>query len=277
MFPKCYFTMNYATGFLLLLIAGADIWPWGSDQMCPPVPEPQCRINPVTDHDNYFPHPTDCHYYIQCDGSRRPICRPCSAGTYFSPRILNCVWPKDAACEHNDTTRTEVPPTPICGPDRCTPAGKKKRDYSDCTHYFICINGTFENREECPKGQNFNTRINDCDDQCKADCIKTCDIPECECTCTNITIPYNCEWYRNSCTAKNIPCPDKLNFNPATRKCEDPCQVYIKDCPCTTEPCVNLTIPNNCDFYSNNCTAKTIPCPDKLKFNPATRKCEDPC
>lgn len=95
--------LQQTKGILLLLIAGADCWPWGSDPWCPPGPEPQCPINPVEDFDNYFAHPTDCHYYIQCDGSRRPICKPCQPVTYFNPRILNCVWPMDAACEHKDT------------------------------------------------------------------------------------------------------------------------------------------------------------------------------
>ena len=181
MFPKCYFTRNYSAGFLLLLIANADFWPYESDPWCPLGPEPQYPINLGTGQDNYFPHPTDCHYYIQCDGSRRPICRPCSPATYFSPRNINCVWPMDKACEHNDTTRPEILHSPICRPDRCTAPGIKKRDYSDCTHYFICINETFENREECPKGQHFNTRIQNCDDQCKAGCKEPCDIPECDC------------------------------------------------------------------------------------------------
>jgi hypothetical protein len=59
----------------------------------------------------------------------------------------------DAACEYNDTTRPEILQSPICGPDRCTAPGIKKRDHSDCTHYFICINESFEKREECPKGK----------------------------------------------------------------------------------------------------------------------------
>ena len=276
-FPKCYFIRNYVAGFLFLFIAGADCWSWGSDPWCPPGPEPQCPFNPVTDYDNYFPHPTDCHYYIQCDGSRKPICRSCSPATYFSHRIPNCVWPMDAACPYNDTTRPEILQPPICGPDRCSPPGMKKRDYSDCTHYFICINETFENRVECPKGKHFNTEINDCDDQCTAGCINPCEIPEDQCPSTNIAIPNNCEWYRNSCTDEPIPCPVNEKFNPATRKCEDPCQVYIKDCNCPLPFCVNITIPNNCEWYRNNCTGEPIPCPDKLNFNSATGKCEDPC
>jgi hypothetical protein len=120
----------------------------------------------------------------------------------------------------------------------------------------------------------FNSATRMCEDPCRVY------IKDCQCTteiCVNFTIPNNCDLYHTNCTDKLTRCPDKLKFNPATRKCEDPCQVYIKDCQFTTKISVNFTIPNNCDFYCNNCTDKLIRCPDKLKFNPATRKCEDPC
>ena len=47
-------------------------------------------------------------------------------------------------------------------------------------------------------------------------------------TCTNITIPNNSEWYSNNCTVQRVRCPHYLNFQPETRKRENPCTVHIQ-------------------------------------------------
>jgi hypothetical protein len=70
-------------------------------------------------------------------------------------------------------------------------------------------------------------------------------------------------------------CPGELNFNPATGKCEDPCNVSIQGCNCTR--CKPLLTPINCKWYNDNCKIDPIMCPGDLNFNPATEKCEDPC
>ncbi|KDR15983.1 hypothetical protein L798_10332 [Zootermopsis nevadensis] len=161
-------------GLLLLVASGGDCWPWGSDPFCPPGPEPECPRNPADDTSNYFPHPTDCHYYIQCDGSRKPICRQCGPTIYFSPKVLNCLWPLAAKCEHNATTRQDSLLPPICGPDRrhhldCDREGNTFRDPSSCDHYYRCTGGT-KVRNNCPSGQHYNGLLGACDDPCKAGC-----------------------------------------------------------------------------------------------------------
>ena len=174
--PTSYFHV-LATGAvlgLILIVTNVDCWPWGSDLSCPPGPEPVCPINPSDDTANYFPHPTDCHYYIQCDGSRRPICRQCGPAAYFSPNFLNCLWPLEAKCEHNATTRQDSLLPPICGPDRrphldCDSEGSTFRDPLSCDHFFKCTGG-MKIRNKCPSGQHFNGLLGACDDPCKAGC-----------------------------------------------------------------------------------------------------------
>jgi hypothetical protein len=242
---------------------GANGWPWGSDPSCPEGPAPQCPISPATDTANYFPHPTDCHYYIQCDGSRRPLCRACAPSTFFSPRILNCVWPLDAACQHNATTRAESLLPPTCGPDRCH-SGTKKRDNSACTHYFQC-RGASEHRRQCPVGQHFNARTNECDDQCTAGCEDPCTIPECK---------HNCKCDPNM--------PPRVDPEDCTI-CES-CrggQLVKETCPptvpATRATCERIEDPADCQRYYDTCTDSWEHCPGNLHFNPVTRTCEDPC
>ena len=303
---KCCFPNNYAAGFLLLLlIAGADCWPWGSDPWCPPGPEPKCPINPLTDQENYFLHPNDCHYYIQCDGSRRPICRPCSPGTYFSNKFINCVWPQDAACPHNDTTTQGTRQPPICGPDRCIPLEKKTVN-GNCTHYYICINGIFQERN-CPEGEHFNNKTKKCEDQCKAGCKKCCEIRDCKHNCKKFPHPNICNQYRDECTYTWQECNGTLDFNPKTEKCANRCEEYIEGCPCIKPPPIpppvncencerckncytnlteNCTTIKSCEFrrhqkdcqlYYNDCSQMWSRCPGNLHFSEVTQSCVHPC
>jgi hypothetical protein len=248
---------------VVFLVTGANGWPWGSDPSCPEGVAPQCPINPVTDFENYFPHPTDCHFYIQCDSSGKALCRSCAPTTYFSPRILNCVWPLDAACEHNATTRAESLLPPICGPDRCQ-AGAKKTDYSDCTHYFIC-SGSFEERRPCPEGQHFNARRNECDDRCSAGCENPCVIPECK---------QNCK-----CDANTPP-----RVDPADCTTCEVCRggKLVKErCPTTVATqcgtCERTEDPTDCQRYYDSCSESWEHCQGNLHFNPVTKSCGDPC
>jgi hypothetical protein len=122
----------------------------------------------------------------------------------------------------------------------------------------------------CPGDLNFNPTTGKCEDPCKVD------IKECKCSkCKPELTPINCKWYSNKCTIDPIMCPGDLNFNPATGKCEDPCNVYISGCNCTK--CEPELTPINCKWYSNSCKRDPIMCPGDLNFNPATRKCDDPC
>ena len=254
---------------VLLLVAGADCWRWGSVSSCPPGPEPVCPENPAVDELNYFPHPTDCHYYFQCDGSGRPICRRCSPTTYFSPINFNCVWPVQASCEHNDTTRPESLLPPTCVPDReCNEEGATSRDFTDCSRYFVCHNGS-SIRMECPEGQAFNDRVGICDDAEKAGCDNTenwgpyrCDVEGkiVKIDCSTYTICKNSEIKTEKCNAGQF-------FDEVTGVCQNgPCE----------KTCEDKEDPADCRYYIKNCDQRTK-CPENKHFNRKTKHCENEC
>ncbi|XP_023727605.1 proprotein convertase subtilisin/kexin type 5-like [Cryptotermes secundus] len=255
---------------LLLFVAGVDSWRWGSESSCPPGPEPQCPENPVEDASNYFPHPTDCHYYIQCDSSRRPICRRCSPTTYFNPKTFNCVWPLQASCEHNETTRRESLLPPICGPDReCYGEGETERDYVECSRYYVCRNGT-KVRMECPEGQAFNARQGICDEPENAGCDDFTYLEDRRCAEEGKPIKIDCHSYVICKHGKNetYRCNANQYFDEATRTCQPG--------SCDKPICEDKEDPTDCNYYFKDCNRRTK-CPEDKHFNKKTKHCENQC
>jgi len=252
---------------LLLIVTSVDCWPWGSDLSCPPGPEPVCPSNPSDDTENYFPHPTDCHYYIQCDGSRRPICRQCGPAAYFSPNILNCLWPLEAKCEHNATTRQENLLSPVCGPDRrhhldCDREGSTYRDPLSCDHFFKCTGGV-KVRSKCPSGQHFNGLLGACDNPCKAGCKPgiNCDVR----TSTVQTVSTPFQGTPSKCIP-GVNCPTGTT----SRKCTPGV-----DCPTESTPKPSTPTPSCIPGF--NCPTRSTPAPSCIPgFNCPTRSTPAP-
>ena len=279
---------------LLLVATTVDCWPWGSDLSCPPGPEPVCPSNPADDTANYFPHPTDCHYYIQCDGSRKPICRQCGPAVYFSPNVLNCLWPLEAKCEHNATTRQDSLLPPICGPDRqahfdCDREGSTFRDPLSCDHYFKCTGGK-KVRNKCPSGQHFSGMLGVCSDPCKAGCkpsincdvatstVRTASTPFLS-TSSKCTPGVNCPTRRTSmkctpgvdCPTRSTPTPNCIpGINCPTRSTPAPSCIPGVNCPTRSTPAPSC-IPGV------NCPTRSTPAPSCIPgFNCPTRSTPGP-
>ncbi|XP_021926377.1 proprotein convertase subtilisin/kexin type 5-like [Zootermopsis nevadensis] len=255
---------------LLILVIGADCWRWGSVPSCPPGPEPECPENPVDDTSNYFAHPTDCHYYIQCDGSRKPICRRCSPTTYFNPKTFNCVWPLLASCEHNETTRRESLLPPICGPDReCYEEGDTERDYVDCSRFYLCKNGS-KVRMECPEGQAFSAKQGICTEIEEAECDDYTYLETKRCKDEGRTVKINCHSYMicKGNRTQTFRCNTDQHFDDTTLTCLPG--------SCDKPSCEDKEDSTDCSYYFKDCNQRTK-CPESKHFNKKTKHCENQC
>ncbi|PSN34550.1 hypothetical protein C0J52_24353 [Blattella germanica] len=255
-------------GLLLLCIAGTHCWQWGSSRSCPPGEEPECPKNPLNDTVNYFPHPTDCHYYVQCDSNGKAICRRCSPTTYFNPHISNCVWPLDARCETNATTRQSSLLPPICVPDRDEIDGsllldEPCQDASDCSYYYR----NCTERTKCPDKQHYNNKTKRCENWCMAGCQNPLDIPDCrQCPREGEILNHECEKYM-ICTngvPVQVQCKSNEHFDTVTKTC-------VPGSCCEDKPDLK-----NCSFYITNCNER-VQCPPNQHFNAKTKRCEDFC
>ncbi|CAL1528435.1 unnamed protein product [Lymnaea stagnalis] len=122
----------------------------------------------------YYPHPTDCSFYLQCvDGFTISIA--CTAGSVYDPEWKGCVNPS-LAKPCNDFRTTQVPYTTqryvtttsprynltnICFlyklPDGIYP------DPGSCVHFIECTNQDTKHLI-CPDGLKFNSKSLYCDD-----------------------------------------------------------------------------------------------------------------
>ncbi|XP_069691018.1 balbiani ring protein 3-like [Periplaneta americana] len=267
----CTFVLTGPTfAVLVLFFAGVDCWRWGSVSSCPPGPEPVCPENPVNDSSNYFPHPTDCHYYVHCDGSRRPICRRCSPTTYFNPHTFNCVWPLQASCEHNATTRQESLLPPICGPDReCYEEGATEKDYVNCARYYVCRNGT-KVREECPSGLAYIEKLGQCGDPDETDCDHGEIEPTVRCEVEGMAVKIDCRTYTicHEGTTQIYSCKSDQYFDEVSKTCLQG--------SCQRPNCEDKEDPTDCNYYYKNCDLRTK-CPENKHFNKKTKHCENQC
>ncbi|KAJ9580996.1 hypothetical protein L9F63_023823 [Diploptera punctata] len=233
---------------LLLFVAGTDGWTWGSVKSCPPGEEPQCPKNPTHDIENYFPHPTDCHYYIQCDGNGK------------------------AQCEHNATTRQSSLLPPICVPDRDEESSEINgtiilpepcEDAIDCNYYYR----NCTERTQCPSNQHFNKKLKRCEDKCIAGCMNPSEIPECrQCPQEGEIINYQCEYYMVCINGvpEQVKCKSNEHFDVTAKKC-------IPGSCCEDKP-----DPKNCSFYITNC-AERKQCPPDQHYSKKNKQCENVC
>ncbi|XP_069691257.1 uncharacterized protein [Periplaneta americana] len=105
---------------LLTVVCGSRSWQWDSDPLCPEADEPLCWAAGL-----YLPHPSDCHYFVQCDAGKRPICRPCAPGTNWNPEAVACdhIW--NFECKYvtstTSSTNSSMPTTPETSTEESVP------------------------------------------------------------------------------------------------------------------------------------------------------------
>ncbi|KAJ9594808.1 hypothetical protein L9F63_013889, partial [Diploptera punctata] len=173
--------------FVCLFAVGANAWAHGSVASCPEGPEPECPFVESGIHDNMYPHPTDCHYFVHCDAGNLPICKECPADLHFNNVTKLCDYPASAGCESvpapvpttvappapsttlapwpstETTTLASItttpgssdchkePECPVCSCD-----GDRLEHEDECKWYFECEDGKYH-LKDCPDGMYYDS------------------------------------------------------------------------------------------------------------------------
>lgn len=238
---------------------------------------PTCTNNTT---DVYFPHESHSGLYYECRYGDL-IRRECKDNLIFDVSQQTCVLPLETnlllkltnAQLIDESTSSTMNNVNLCDMNDSNGNCQRYSHESDCTKYYICINGNAVLRM-CPSRLNFNSKLKECDLPSNANCNgdnnnlnntmpNKCPLDNSGWAInlpheTNCSLFYKCNWGEKI----KLSCKSGLYFNPTLQVCDYPCAAG-----CTVEGGSGTnTCHNSTTISGNEEQFKQKPIPSRKTF-----------
>ncbi|XP_001848668.2 uncharacterized protein LOC6038983 [Culex quinquefasciatus] len=231
----CYRYFQCFNGIPYPMICSGELWFSEADQSCLPADEVECVVQdrpPVVPptpqicdgvtNGRQVLHPFFCNQFYVCI-DQVGFRQVCPFGLWFSEELQNCVSAGEAECPHG-LTPTASPIENICV-DK--PMGAKVANPTDCSWFFICINGE-PFPSPCPEGMEFDGPLRQCVPAGEAECSDSVTTPATPHPCfeeedyTLVRSPYSCAGYYECIGGYGRPsfCTEGEYFSEELQRCD---------------------------------------------------------